>query len=45
LYDLDYGPTNTWLLCFADRLVEIDFDWEPTAEQMAIAGAKLSGKG
>jgi len=45
LYDLDYGPTNTWLLCFADRLVEIDFDWEPTAEQMAIAGARLSGKG
>lgn len=34
--------SNTYLLCYEDRIVEIRFDWEPTAEQMAIVGQKLN---
>lgn len=43
LYDLEYGAENTYLLCYEKQLVEIIFEWEPTAEQMAIVGEKLSG--
>ena len=42
LYDLVYGAENWYLLCYDDVIVEINFDWEPTAEQMKIAGEKLS---
>ena len=42
LYDPVYGAENWYLLCYDDVIVEINFDWEPTAEQMKIAGEKLS---
>ena len=42
LYDPVYGEENWYLLCYDDVIVEINFDWEPTAEQMKIAGEKLS---
>ena len=37
-----YGAENWYPLCYDDVIVEINFDWEPTAEQMKIAGEKLS---
>ena len=37
----DTGSKNRYLLCYADRLVEISFDWAPTAEQMAQVGSAL----
>lgn len=43
LYDPEYGARNDYLLCYDGLLVEIHFDWEPTEEQMAIVGEKLSG--
>jgi hypothetical protein len=39
----DTGALNSYLLCYDDRIIEISFDWEPTAEQMAIVAEKLSG--
>lgn len=42
LYDPEYGARNDYLLCYDGLLVEIHFDWEPTEEQMAIVGKKLS---
>lgn len=44
LYDLEYGSENAYLLCYDELLVEINFDWEPTVEQMAIVGEKLNKK-
>ena len=35
------GPT--YLLCYPGRIVEIDFDWEPTPEQIALAAERLGG--
>ena len=37
------GPWNTYLLCYPDRFVEIEFDlkWTPTPAQMALAGERL----
>ena len=43
LYDLEYGAENFYLLCYDNLLVEINFDWEPTEEQMVIVGEKLNG--
>ena len=40
----DTGALNRYLLCYDDRIIEISFGWEPTAEQMAITAEKLSGK-
>lgn len=42
----EYGPRNTYLLCYSDRFVEIEFDreWEITPEQMAVVAEKL-GRG
>ena len=40
----DVGPRNRYLLCYADRFVEVYFDWTPTAEQMAKVG-QLLGQG
>ena len=39
------GPRNTFLLCWPDRFVEIEFDyeWEVTPAQMAMVGEKLGG--
>ena len=31
-----------YLLCYEDRLIEIEFDWEPTEEQMRIVAEKLA---
>lgn len=43
--DREYGPRNTFLLCWPDRFVEITFDqeWEVTPAQMAVVGEKLGG--
>ena len=38
------GVLNKYLLCYKDRIVEIDFEWEPTGEQMKIVAEKLAGK-
>lgn len=35
-------PTGDYLLSYPGRLVVLECDWELTAEQMAIAGAKLA---
>ena len=43
LYDPVYGAENWYLLCYDGLIVEINFDWEPTPEQMKIVGEKLSG--
>jgi len=32
---------NSYLLCYADRIVSISFTWEPTPEQMATVTEKL----
>lgn len=32
---------NQYLVCWPDRMVEIDFYWEPTPEQIAVAAEKL----
>ncbi len=39
----EYGPKNTYLLCYPDRFVEIEFDhdWQVTRSQMALVGKKL----
>lgn len=37
----DGEPTDTWLLIFPNRLVELSPDWELTPEQMALAGEIL----
>lgn len=42
LYDLEYGAEDTYLLCYENLIIEIFFDWEVTAEQMAIVGEKLN---
>ena len=39
----DSGTLNSYLLCYDDRIIEIRFDWEPTAEQMEIVAKKLTG--
>lgn len=41
LYDLEDGAKNSYLLCYEDTLVEISFDWEPSAEQQKTVGEKL----
>ena len=32
---------NTYLVCWENRIVEIQFYWEPTQEQIQIAAAQL----
>lgn len=43
LANQDYGPGNTFLLCYQDRLVEIQFShgWFVTPEQMALVSEKI----
>lgn len=43
LANQEYGPENTFLLCYKDRLVEIDFGygWEVTPKQMSLVSEKL----
>lgn len=33
---------NLYLLCYDDKIIEIRFDWEPTAEDMALVASKLN---
>lgn len=33
---------NRYLICYEERIVDIRFDWEPTAEDMAIVNQKLN---
>ena len=42
-HDFEYGPINTYLLCYDKLIVKISFDWEPTPNQMAIVKEKLVG--
>lgn len=37
----EYGPWNRYLICYEDRFIELEADWEMTEEQMVIAGEKL----
>lgn len=39
----EYGARNTFLLCYPDRFVEIEFnqDWQLTRSQMAAVGERL----
>lgn len=39
----EYGPRNTYLLCYPDRFVEIDFSygWQVTPEQMTLVAERL----
>lgn len=41
LYSEEGWYTNRYLLCYDDRIIDIAFDWEPTAEQMKIVSQKL----
>ena len=41
LYNEEGWWMNTYLLCYEGRIVEITFDWEPTAEDMAVVSEKL----
>ncbi|MBQ9843044.1 MAG: DUF2812 domain-containing protein [Oscillospiraceae bacterium] len=43
-YQLVLGgePESRYLLCYENRILEIDLDWEPTAEQIAIIRQKLN---
>ena len=42
LYSEEGWWTNTYLLCFQNRIVELRLDWEPTAQQMATVSQKLN---
>lgn len=42
LFDQDTGARNRYLLCYEKRIIEIDFDWEPTSEQMETTAKKLA---
>ncbi len=41
LHSSKEGELNTYLLCYEDNLVQIEFTWTPTAEQKAVVGQKL----
>lgn len=34
---------NEFIVCYPDRLIELDFGWSPTPEQMALVGERLGG--
>ena len=42
LHSSKEGDLETYLLCYEDNLVQIEFTWTPTAEQMAVVGQKLA---
>lgn len=42
LYSEEGWWSHTYLLCCEDQIIEIRFDWEPTAEQIAIVRQKLN---
>ena len=41
----DTGALNRYLLCYDGRIIEISFDWEPDAAQMAVVAEKLAAGG
>ena len=43
-YQLHWSESvlNKYFLCYKDRIVEIDFDWTPTEEQMKTVAEKLN---
>lgn len=46
VYQLTYQDTGTrenYLLCYKDRIIEINFDWEPTEEHMNLVAERLGG--
>lgn len=38
------GILNKYILCYPDRIIEIDFNWEPTENQMHIVADKLANR-
>ncbi len=42
LYQEEGWYMNWYLLCYEDRIIDIRFDWEPTAADMAIVNQKLN---
>ena len=43
-YQLHWSESvlNKYILCYQDRIIEIEFDWTPTNEQMSIVAEKLN---
>ena len=41
---MDGETLDLYLLCYEGRIVKLDLDWPPTAEQMAAVGEKLGGR-
>lgn len=41
---MDGEPMNLYLLCYGDRIVRLQLDWEPTPRQMATVAKKLGGR-
>lgn len=40
-----YGESrDTYLLCKGNKILEIELDWEPTQDQMALVGERLLGE-
>ena len=42
LYQEEGWYMNRYLICYDDRIIDIRFDWEPTADDMAIVNQKLN---
>ncbi len=42
LYSKAEGLENGWLLCYTDRIVELDPDWALTEEQLRLAAERLA---
>lgn len=40
-FNLEGEFQQTYILCWKDKLVQLEADWDLTAEQMAVAGEKL----
>ena len=43
LYDPEGAASEQYLLCYADRIVEVTFEWELTEAQKAVVGEKFGG--
>lgn len=41
---MDGEALDLYLLCYEGRIVKLDLDWPPAAEQMAAVGEKLGGQ-
>lgn len=42
LYQEEGWYLNWYLLCYEDKIIELRFDWEPTADDMAIVRQALN---